>query len=433
MTTDDKIHDVIGVGFGPSNLALAIALQERAAPLEALFLEAKPSFAWHPDMLLDNSDMQVSFIKDLVTLRNPASPFSFLSYLHAKGRMERFVNRKTFFPSRHEFNDYFTWAAARMQAVSAFDQRVLQVAPVQAEDGTVDRLEVIAEAADGSRTRRLTRDLVLAIGGKPAVPDVFADLQAHPGVVHSSAYLGSVKPRLAAAKHPLRVAVVGSGQSGAEIFWDLANDPARPQVDFIFRSHALKPSDDSPFVNEIFDAGFTSHVFDQAPEQRRALLQEYANTNYSVVDGDLIAQIYGLFYEQDVTGQDQHALLRSTRITSATAQGGQTSLSLTPVTGGEEVLRSYDLVILATGYKRRVGETILTGLEGYLDGGAVDRGYRLRTAEGFRPRLFLQGYCEETHGLSDTLLSILPMRADEIADGLMAPRGDGARMLTAAE
>lgn len=129
MTDLHTPYDMIGIGFGPSNLALAIALQECAAPLNALFLEAKPEFSWHPGMLLDNSDMQVSFIKDLVTLRNPASPFSFLSYLHAKGRIERFVNRKTFFPSRHEFNDYFTWAADQMQDVCAYDQRVEAVAP----------------------------------------------------------------------------------------------------------------------------------------------------------------------------------------------------------------------------------------------------------------------------------------------------------------
>ena len=34
------VHDLIGIGFGPSNIALAIALRERAGPpLRALFLE----------------------------------------------------------------------------------------------------------------------------------------------------------------------------------------------------------------------------------------------------------------------------------------------------------------------------------------------------------------------------------------------------------
>lgn len=46
------VHDVLGVGFGPSNLALAIAVDEhnRAAPtgavLDAVFLEKQDRFGW---------------------------------------------------------------------------------------------------------------------------------------------------------------------------------------------------------------------------------------------------------------------------------------------------------------------------------------------------------------------------------------------------
>src|SRR5690349_11577683 len=82
------VYDVVGVGFGPSNLALAIAATEHNAEAPASeqvsvrFLERQPTFGWHRGMLLDDATMQVSFLKDLVTLRNPASRFSFLSFLH---------------------------------------------------------------------------------------------------------------------------------------------------------------------------------------------------------------------------------------------------------------------------------------------------------------------------------------------------------------
>lgn len=437
MTDPQKVHDVTGIGFGPSNLALAIALRERAQQgtpeLDAVFLETKPSFAWHPDMLLDNSDMQVSFIKDLVTLRNPASPFSFLSYLHAKGRLERFLNRKSFFPSRQEFNDYFAWAAAQMGGICNYDQRVVGAEPVAARDGSVNLLAVVSENSKGEQTRRLTRNLVLAVGGKPSVPEVFSNVKNEPEVVHSSAYLGTVKPRLAAADKPMKIAVIGSGQSGAEIFNDLANDPARPDVDFIFRSHALKPSDDSPFVNEIFNADFTSYVYQQPPARRRALMDEYSSTNYSVVDGDLIEQIYGLFYEQEVTGGNAYGLLRSTQVTAAKAEGMKIALTLCPAHGGASETRSYDLVVLATGYQRRIGETLLAGLNEYISGREAGRTYQIATTDAFHPRIFLQGYCEETHGLSDTLLSVLAVRADEIAGELLSPRQDAETQLAAAE
>ncbi|MBQ3659658.1 MAG: PDZ domain-containing protein, partial [Bacteroidales bacterium] len=36
--------------------------------------------------------MQVSYLKDLATLRNPRSGFSFVSYLHDRGRLVDFIN-----------------------------------------------------------------------------------------------------------------------------------------------------------------------------------------------------------------------------------------------------------------------------------------------------------------------------------------------------
>ncbi|MBU2047505.1 MAG: lysine N(6)-hydroxylase/L-ornithine N(5)-oxygenase family protein, partial [Gammaproteobacteria bacterium] len=64
-----QAHHLIGVGFGPSNIALAIALEERDSAdgsLRPLFIEKQPHFAWHRDMLLDGAHMQISFLKDLV-------------------------------------------------------------------------------------------------------------------------------------------------------------------------------------------------------------------------------------------------------------------------------------------------------------------------------------------------------------------------------
>lgn len=77
------IHDLIGVGFGPSNVAMAIALSEHNARVDrqegvsAHFFEQQPSFGWHRGMLIDDATMQVSFLKDLVTLgTRPASTAS---------------------------------------------------------------------------------------------------------------------------------------------------------------------------------------------------------------------------------------------------------------------------------------------------------------------------------------------------------------------
>ncbi|MEY8800548.1 hypothetical protein AB9K35_09555, partial [Leisingera sp. XS_AS12] len=118
---------------------------------------------------------------------------------------------------------------------------------------------------------------------------------------------------------------------------------------------------------------------------------------------------------------------------SAKAQGGKIALTLCPTHGGNAETRSYDLVVLATGYQRRIGETLLSGLNDYVSDREAGRTYQLATTENFHPRIFLQGYCEETHGLSDTLLSVLAVRVDEIANELLAPRQVTEARLTAAE
>src|ERR1700712_1526142 len=86
------IHDLVGIGFGPSNLGLAIALEEQGSGLSTRFVERQEAFGWHRGMLLEDATMQISFLKDLVTLRNPASGFSFLAYLKERGRLVDFIN-----------------------------------------------------------------------------------------------------------------------------------------------------------------------------------------------------------------------------------------------------------------------------------------------------------------------------------------------------
>jgi lysine N6-hydroxylase/L-ornithine N5-oxygenase len=50
---------------------------------------------------------------------------------------------------------------------------------------------------------------------------------------------------------------------------------------------------------------------------------------------------------------------------------------------------------------------------------SVDRNYRLSAAAQFKPAIFLQGACESSHGLSDTLLSVTAIRASEITQALI--------------
>jgi lysine N6-hydroxylase len=99
------LYDLLGVGVGPFNLSVA-ALMSRVHKKSSIFLERQKEFCWYPGMLIPNSYLQISFLKDLVTAADPTSPYSFLSYIVQKGRFYRFINAEYSFVERKEFADY---------------------------------------------------------------------------------------------------------------------------------------------------------------------------------------------------------------------------------------------------------------------------------------------------------------------------------------
>lgn len=416
-----QIHDLIGIGFGPSNIALAITLEEKKRDgynVDAFFIEKQPNFAWHADMMLDNTHMQISFLKDLATMRNPSSHFTFINYLHQKQRLQDFINLKTFFPSRHEFNDYLAWAASHFNDRCAYGEEVFEVLPEKRSD-EVSLLRVRSRDCNKIVRERLTRNLIISVGGMPSIPECFLPLKNDARVFHSSGYLRDIA-RHDSAK---RIAVVGAGQSAAEIFMDLHNRPGAPRVDLIMRARAIKPSDDSPFVNEIFNADFTDFVFSRSDQDRLALLDEFWHTNYAAPDLILIEQIFNAFYQQRVTGNTRHRFLRRHEVTSARAVPEGIQLALRDLNADCERIGVYDAVVLATGYSRDHHKSLLNPLLPYMDGFTVDRQYRLQSTPNFRPAIFLQGGCESSHGLSDTLLSVTAVRTGEIGQALLGAVG----------
>jgi len=217
--------------------------------------------------------------------------------------------------------------------------------------------------------------------------------------------------------------VIGAGQSAAEVFVDLTRRYPHVDASLVIRSSALKPADDSPFVNEIFSPAFTDIVYAQPRDGRRSLIERFRDTNYAVVDRPLIEQIYEMLYMQNVAAEPRHRLLANTGIeTAVRTAGGQIELTLRDRLSGHARAEQFDALVLATGYRRDTHFELLEGLAPHLGEalaqGNVERDYRLATPTSFKPRIYLQGCCEDSHGLSDTLLSVLALRSDEIVASL---------------
>ena len=245
------MHDLICVGFGPASLAIAIALHDRFSGQRRLslprvrFLERQSSFSWHSGMLVPGSKMQISFIKDLATLRDPRSEFTFLNYLKSKGRLVQFANLGTFLPSRSEFEDYLRWCATRFSDAVDYGREVLDITPEPRPVGTlIDVFSVRSRnVSTGEIVRYRARHVVIAVGGKPKLPGHFPDDFR---IMHSSSYCTSLPNLLNDRFARYHIAVVGGGQSAAEIFHDLQSRYPNSNTSLVMRDTALRPSDDSP-------------------------------------------------------------------------------------------------------------------------------------------------------------------------------------------
>ncbi|MEU9734904.1 SidA/IucD/PvdA family monooxygenase [Streptomyces sp. NPDC048002] len=431
----DSIYDVLGIGFGPSNLALAIALHEQGATPDAGggfrvgFLERQARFGWHRGMLIDDATMQVSFLKDLVTMRDPTSDFSFLCYLRERGRLVDFLNQKTLFPLRIEFHDYFEWAAARVEHLVDYGSDVVSVKPVT-EQGEVRWFDVVSRdpAAPEVTTVRRTRALCVASGLEPHLP---------PGAVrsertwHTSELLPRVE-QLRGSGAPVRRAVVlGAGQSAAEAVDYLHRSFPEAEICSVFAKYGYTPADDSPFANRIFDPEAVD-LFHRAPaEVKRSLHDYHRSTNYSVVDMELIESLSHTMYREKVQGRQRLRMMNVSRIREVAddPEGMRVTVEFLP-TGEREVL-DCDLIVYATGYRPRglgdhLGDIDKLCLRDEEDQLRVGRDHRVETAANVRAEIYLQGGTEHTHGLTSTLLSTTAVRAGEICSSLLADRARAA-------
>ncbi|KAI9824291.1 MAG: hypothetical protein M1826_007388 [Phylliscum demangeonii] len=446
----EGLHDLVCVGFGPASLAIAAALHDALARPDLLgvkvprvaFLERQARFAWHDGMLLPDAKMQISFVKDLATLRDPCSVFTFLNYLQCQGRLVQFTNLGTFHPLRTEYDDYLRWCAAWFEDVVHYGQDVVDVLPDEpaVKHGRVESFTVRSlDCKTGLLREWRTRHVVIAVGGRPRMPDVFAEGNRDPRIIHSSAYLKALPLLLPDRTVPCRLAVVGNGQSAAEIFNDLHTRYPNSRTSLLIKGTALRPSDDSPFVNEIFDPSRVDDMYRQSSIVRDASLAADRNTNYGVVRLELLEHLYEKMYQQRLRHPHerdwQHRLLPS-RVVSGVQKGkGSLWLKLQDCSGrhldGATDAESLpvDAVIVATGYIRDVHLRMLQPtkhllappVNGHERRWAVSRDYRLQMdADKVSPSagVWLQGCNEDTHGLSDTLLSILAIRGGEMVQSV---------------
>ncbi len=417
------IYDVIGVGFGPANIALAIAMEELSFQGKALFLEARADATWQENMLFEDSDIQNHPLRDLVTPRNPQSYYSFTNFLHKKGRFFQHLNSNFHLPLRIEFAQYISWVAGH------FDHLVQYQTPVV----RIERIE-----HDGQRIYQLTdrggktyhaRMAVVAPGRTPHLPPVFDGLES-PRAIHLNHYLKTLNEL--ALDSLDRIAVVGGSQSAVEIMLHLSERFPQSDVIGIKRCYGYKQKDVNPFTGEVYFPDFVDlfHASDR-PTKRR-LIADLHYTNYSASDADVLDRLYQRMYQQKIQQREKIVVHRSANVTGVEVrEDGQLMLTIDKLEREEAVRERVGLVILATGFKNigtreneepypRILQPLIEAIQ--LDEtGCIDTNYDYSlTMKGEALRTcFLNGLCESSHGMGDAgSFSLLALRSQLILQSL---------------
>jgi lysine N6-hydroxylase len=401
----------VGIGVGPANLSLA-SLMSRHPEMTNLFVDKKPVFGWHDGQQMPNTTIQVSMLKDLVSLSEPTSEYSFLSYLHDTGRLYHYINAQFDAVPRLEFRNYMEWACQKNDNV-VFGQEVQSV-----DYSGVFRVRL--------RSGTVTADnIVIGVGVQPWVPP-----QARPHLggrqFHVSEFLAK-----AADLGGLRVGVVGGGQSGAEAFLSLISRDGGSlprRVVWISRRPNYLPLDDSPFTNDYYMPDYSDYFAGLDPVTRRAFNSRHILTSDGISEPTLRLIYQQVYTHRFINGYaDLVALYPNREVTGvACAAGGAWHLTLGHNDHpGMAESAELDVVIWATGFAPAPTdflEPIRHRLEREGDEYKIDNSFAVAWDGPADRNIFLQNAARGQRGLADPNLSLTAWRSQRILDRLRGVR-----------
>lgn len=402
--------DLAGIGIGPFNLSVAALL----APIDevrATFFDRKPEMRWHSGLMLPGASLQTSWLKDLVSAVAPTSPYSFTAYLVAKKRFYRFLNADFARVPRQEFANYLRWVADQLPSLNF---------QVSIEELDFDD-EYFVLRGNGLEIR--ARNILLGTGVRPHIPDW---ARRHLGTCCFHA--GEIVHRLPDLTDKT-VAVVGGGQTGAEVFLHLLSDHAETasRVLWLNRRPNFLPIDETAFTNEYFTPGYIEHFFD-LPASRKVKIVEQQRLAGDGISDHTIRDIYQRLYVLNhLNGASDIAGLLPNREVVAFDhdKNGYVMTMRNGMTGGIETAHA-DVVILATGFEGAMPDCL----------GPLQRRIRFDGQGNFRlsrtfavdwdgpatNRIYAQNAGRYSHGIADPQLSVMAWRSGVIINDLLDRR-----------
>lgn len=351
-------------------------------------------------------------LKDLVSLAEPTSAYSFLSYLHELGRIYHYLNAQFDAVPRQEFRNYMEWASRKNQNI-VFGKEVLSVDYADAFQISTAAMTVTAD------------NIVIGVGVQPRLPP---QAQAHLGdrQFHVSEFLSK-----AVGLGGMRVGVVGGGQSGAEAFLDLVSrrggDLPR-RVVWISRRPNYFPLDDSPFTNDYYMPGYSDYFARLDATTRHTFNARHGLSSDGISDSTLRLIYQRIYMHHFIEGSPDLVALypnrKVTDVTSAPARAWNLALAHNDHDGARENVE-LDVVIWATGFSStpmHFLDPISARLEREGDEYKIDDSFAVQWDGPAEHNIFLQNAARGQRGLADPNLSLNAWRSQRILDRLRGIR-----------
>ena len=425
MSRPMQILDILGIGFGPANIALAIALEELAPSLTVQFLETRLGPLWQPNMLIPGSDIQNHPLRDLVTPRNPRSRYSFINFLFENQRLYEHLNLPLHYPLRLEYAQYVTWVAKFFDDQVTYNCEALSIETVEisGENGTTHFFKVIA----ANSQIYYARSLVLAPGRTPNIPFPFTSL-ADNRIHHSNQYLPTLKDAIERTGGECRMAVIGGSQSAVEILLHASDYTGVKEIVGYTRNFSYRQKDTSPFSEEVYFPEFVDKYYRASPEHKTWLRNELIHTNYSASDSDVLHRLYIKQYEKRLNNTLDMTLKTRHSIIDCEPQADGIILKSWDALDRQALVKKFDLIILATGFlnlglgaQEEPCPPLLASMIANRDQPSamikIARDYRI-DLNGTLPA-YLNGLCESSHGMGDAgSFSLLALRSQTIVNSL---------------
>ncbi|ORX91676.1 L-lysine 6-monooxygenase (NADPH-requiring)-domain-containing protein [Clohesyomyces aquaticus] len=305
-----QLYDLVCIGFGPAQIAAAIANRESQQRSNVLFIERNSSFSWYPDGHVPRARMTSPFIYDLATMRNPRSKFTYSSYLLSRNRLVDFLNSDRLNPMREEFEDYLRWCADQFESQVRYQNEVIWVRPESKE--TPNKKWTVGVKDTNGRTYILETKNIMTPSPSPRnakrVPLLTeVDFDAGQRIISTQDYM-SKRESLRIANSPrLDIAVIGSSYKTIEILDDLLTCPRLGNITLITDDDSLAPlkalnDEDAP----------------PSPKLCAIWARPSCDTKAVVPDSsELIQNIYKSAYEKQVASKGQYRLRVMLGISSA--------------------------------------------------------------------------------------------------------------------